>query len=94
MPLALIEAMAAGCAVIGTRVPGVQEIIRDGINGLLCEHEDPESLAAAIERLLSDEPLAQRLGATARLEAFSTYARERMNNEYEKLFRELAPLVD
>ncbi|NCW58096.1 MAG: glycosyltransferase [Gammaproteobacteria bacterium] len=94
MPLALIEAMAAGCAVIGTRVPGVQEIIRDGINGLLCEHEDPEGLAAAIERLLSDEPLAQRLGATARLEAFSTYARERMNNEYEKLFRELAPLVD
>jgi len=91
MPLALIEGMAAGCAVIGTRVPGVQEIIRDGINGLLCEHEDPTSLADVIERLLQDEPLAQRLGATAQLEAFSAYGRERMNAEYEKLFLELAP---
>ncbi|MFM8846062.1 MAG: glycosyltransferase [Gammaproteobacteria bacterium] len=94
MPLALIEGMAAGCAVIGTRVPGVREIIRDGINGLLCEHEDPKSLADTIERLLHDEPLAQRLGATARLEAISAYGRERMNAEYERLFLELIPPAD
>ncbi|MBM4212415.1 MAG: glycosyltransferase family 4 protein [Gammaproteobacteria bacterium] len=94
MPLALIEGMAAGCAVIGTRVPGVQEIVCDGINGLLCEHEDPKSLADAIERLLRDESLAQRLGATARLEAISAYGRERMNAEYERLFLALIPLVD
>jgi len=94
MPLALIEGMAAGCAVIGTRVPGVQEIIRDGINGLLCEHKDPKSLADTLECLLRDESLAQRLGSTARLEAISAYGRERMNAEYERLFLELIPLAD
>lgn len=89
MPLALVEGMAAGCAVVGTRVPGVREIIRDGDNGLLCEHENPRDLADALQRLLSDEPLAQRLGSTARREALEHYGRERMNRDYESLFVEL-----
>jgi glycosyltransferase involved in cell wall biosynthesis len=89
MPLALVEAMAAGCAVIGTRVPGVKEIIRDGENGLLCEHQNPRDLADALERLLKDESLAKQLGTCARREAFAHYGRERMNEDYERLFREL-----
>jgi len=90
MPLALIEAMAAGCAVIGTRVPGVREIIRDGENGLLCDHEDAESLATALARLLLDGALAQSLADAARRETVERYGRSRMNADYESLFRELA----
>ncbi|MBU6378087.1 MAG: glycosyltransferase [Gammaproteobacteria bacterium] len=89
MPLALIEAMAAGCAVVGTRVPGVREVIRDGDNGLLCEHQDPDSLADAIARLLRDDGLAQKLATAARREAVESYGRARMNAQYENLFREL-----
>lgn len=89
MPLALIESMAAGCAVIGTRVPGVQEILKNEHNGLLCEHQDPQGLANAIERLLRNEELARRLGSAARLEALEQYGRTRMNEQYEQLFIEL-----
>jgi glycosyltransferase involved in cell wall biosynthesis len=65
MPLALIEAMAAGCAVVGTAVPGVREVIRDGEDGLLVPENDAPALADALERLLRDDAVAARLGAAA-----------------------------
>ena len=90
MPLALIEGMAAGCAVAASAVPGVREVIEDGIDGLLVPGADPAALADALERLLRDDALAARLGARAREVAVSEYARERMNARYEELFLELA----
>lgn len=90
MPLALIEGMAAGCAVAASAVPGVREVIEDGIDGLLVPGADPAALADALERLLRDDALAARLGAGARELAVSEYARERMNARYEALFLELA----
>jgi glycosyltransferase involved in cell wall biosynthesis len=67
----------------------VREVIRDGDNGLLCDHQDPDSLAEAIARLLRDDGLAQKLATTARREAVERYGRTRMNAQYENLFREL-----
>ena len=90
MPLALIEGMAAGCAVAASAVPGVREVIEDGIDGLLVPGADPAALADALERLLRDDALAARLGARAREVAVTEYARERMNARYEALFLELA----
>lgn len=52
MPLALIEAMAAGCLVIGTNVPGVQDVIRHGHNGWLVPENDADALADRIARAL------------------------------------------
>lgn len=49
LPLVLAEAMAAGIPVIGTNVPGVDEIIKDGINGYLTPHQDWKALAEIIE---------------------------------------------
>lgn len=63
-PKALLEAMACGLAVIGTRVPGIQEIIRDGENGLLCE-PDAASIRTAIRQLQSDSALREKLGTAA-----------------------------
>ncbi len=90
MPLALIEGMAAGCAVIGSAVPGVREVIRHETDGLLVAESDPVALADALERLLRDDALADRLGAEAHAIAMREYSRERMNERYESLLLGLA----
>jgi glycosyltransferase involved in cell wall biosynthesis len=58
-----LEAMAAGCPVITTDVPVVNESVRDGENGLLAPYNDPAGLAACILRLLDDRALRDRLVA-------------------------------
>jgi len=89
MPLAVIEGMAAGCAVIGTRVPGIQEIIADQVNGLLVEPLDPVSLADALERALVEDELVERIASTARKDAMKKYSLYRMNSDYAALFHQL-----
>jgi glycosyltransferase involved in cell wall biosynthesis len=66
IPVALMEAMASGVPVVATRLSGIPELVRHDVTGLLVEPHDPEGLAAALERLLSDEALAARLAGEAR----------------------------
>lgn len=61
----LLEAMAAGLPVIATTAGGTPEAVRDGENGLLVPPDDPRALAGAIERLMRDPELYDRLGRTA-----------------------------
>jgi glycosyltransferase involved in cell wall biosynthesis len=72
--VALIEAMAAGSAVVSTRVGGCGEILRDGETGLLVPPEDPDALAGACLRLLADPALALRLGTAARADVVARFA--------------------
>ncbi len=74
--VALIEAMAAGAAVVSTRVGGCSEIVTDGKTGLLVPPNDPDSLAAACLRLLGDPTLRRQLGEAARQDVRSRYAPE------------------
>ncbi|MDQ3229411.1 MAG: glycosyltransferase, partial [Pseudomonadota bacterium] len=90
MPLALIEGMAAGCAVIGSAVPGVREVIADDVDGRLVAENDPVALADALETLLTRPEEAARLGAAARAVAVARHGRELMNQRYEGLFMSLA----
>lgn len=64
-PKTLLEAMACGLAVIGTNVPGIRNIISDGINGLLVS-EDASELQRAMHNLLEDATFRQKLGTNAR----------------------------
>lgn len=68
-PLALLEAMTLGRAVLATAVGGVPEVVADGRTGLLVPPEDPDALAAALARLLGAPALGARLGAAAAREA-------------------------
>lgn len=86
MPLALIEGMAAACAVVGSAVPGVREVIRDGIDGRLVPESDPQALADVLQALLGSSDASARLGAAARATALNDFSRVRMNNAYEALF--------
>ena len=90
MPLALLEAMAAGCAVIGSAVPGVREVLEDGVDGLLVPEADAAALADALERLLRNPADAARMAANARAAALTRHGRELMNQRYEALFLRLA----
>lgn len=66
LPTVLTEAMARGLPVVSTEVVGIPEIVRHGETGLLCPPDDPASLAAAIDKLLSDPELGVALGRSGR----------------------------
>ena len=83
-----LEAMAAGVPVIGTNVGGIPEIIQGGINGLLVPVESPCSITDAINQLLSDAQLRERLVQSA----FSTLNNFNVNKMMEctrSLYREI-----
>jgi glycosyltransferase involved in cell wall biosynthesis len=69
LPMALLEAMAHGMAVVATEVGGIPEVLEPGVDGLLVAPEDPPALAAALCELAADAPLRERLGAAARRRA-------------------------
>lgn len=71
---AACEALAAGCPVVSTRVGGTAEALRDGETALLVEPDDPDALAAAIERLLDDRELAERLARAGADDVTSRFA--------------------
>lgn len=89
MPLALIEAMASGCACIGTDVIGVKEVIEHRKTGLLVPEGDEQALADAIALLISQPQLAQEMGAAARQAVKNRFTAELMHERYTNLFRSL-----
>ena len=62
LPRAIIDAMAAGKAVVGSSVGGIPELIQDGVNGYLFESENHEMLAGKMRALLLDEKLRNEMG--------------------------------
>lgn len=88
MPKALLEAMACGCAVIGTNVDGVREIISHDINGILCDTTS-ESIRHAIEKVMSDEDLRERLGRTARDFVVEHYSLRNIAEDELSLYRQI-----
>jgi glycosyltransferase involved in cell wall biosynthesis len=66
LPLSVIEGMAAGLAVVASRVGAVEDIVSNGETGLLVEPGDADGLTAALARLIGDPGLRQRLGQAAR----------------------------
>ena len=62
----LVEAMACGVPVVATRSSGTSDIVRDGVDGLLVDRHEPAAVAAALERVLGDEPFRRRLAGEAR----------------------------
>lgn len=66
LPMSILEAMAAGIPVISTYVGGIPEAISDGVEGFLIPAGDVQALQERMQRLLSDDALALRMGEAAR----------------------------
>ncbi|MFI5377999.1 MAG: glycosyltransferase family 4 protein [Tepidisphaerales bacterium] len=83
--LVLIEAMAAGVPVIATDAPGIRDVVRHDHTGILVPICSPASLAFAIQRLLDDGQLRQRLTAAARCEVARRFSWSSILPVYEEL---------
>lgn len=89
MPNALLEAMAAGRAVIATKNGGCPEIVRHGRSGFLVNPEDAASMAERISRLLRSKDLRAAFGSAARDTVASKFTLERMVQEFEQLYADI-----
>ncbi|MDP2895535.1 MAG: glycosyltransferase family 4 protein [bacterium] len=102
---ALLEAMAAGCVPVASRIRGVTDfIIEDGVSGFLCPIGDTRAFAQAVLRLDRDRELLARMSAAARRRVEENFTLQKMVDGYDRVFRELlaepplhvepAPLTD
>jgi glycosyltransferase involved in cell wall biosynthesis len=73
VPVALMEAMAMQIPCVATRITGIPELIRDGIDGLLVAPSNVEELTDALERLIEDPALRQELGTSGRIRVKEKY---------------------
>ena len=93
LPMAMLEAMAAGKAIVVTGVGGIPDAVRDGDNGVLVAPGDVQALAAALAGLLGNEGEARRLGERARAtieqEFESGVVVKRISAVYEQLREQL-----
>lgn len=76
IPNVLLEAMASGLPVVSTPVSGITELIEAGVNGLLAKERDAESLAGAMEWLLSEKEMGRRMGRRGRETVLSRFELE------------------
>ena len=89
MPIAWIEGMASGKAVVASKTGPGPELIDDGLNGLLCDPSSPDSIADALIRVLKDREFRQRLGANARKTAQERWELESIISKNEAYYRRL-----
>jgi glycosyltransferase involved in cell wall biosynthesis len=72
-PNAVLEAMACGSPVVALRVGALPEMVEDGVSGFIVERDDDAGLLAAIESLLDEPDLAERMGNAGRRRALERY---------------------
>jgi glycosyltransferase involved in cell wall biosynthesis len=91
LPLVLLEAMACGTPVVGTRVGGVPEVIgEDGEAGRLAAPDDPEDLGRVLGEVLADRQGAAAMGERALARLRDHFDPSRAADRYEDLFRKLS----
>ena len=90
LPSVVVEAMARGCAVIGTAEGGIAEALTDEATGLLVPPGDAAALAAAVRRLGADPALSERLAAAAFRTAGERFDAVRQSAALERILLEAA----
>lgn len=88
LPIAAIEAMAAGRPIVATRVPGIIDVIEESY-GALVDYRDAKGLADEIERLMADRSLRQKMAVAGREKARNDYSRERMLRDLTAHYEQL-----
>jgi glycosyltransferase involved in cell wall biosynthesis len=86
LPLVLLEAMAAGKAVVATRVYGLADTVKDGETGVLVDPGSAEQLAGAMKKLIEDPGLCREMGIRARQHFEEQYTEWKFRENMEKLY--------
>jgi glycosyltransferase involved in cell wall biosynthesis len=89
LPYTLLEAMYHKLPIVASRVGGLKEVIEDGVSGLLVKAGDVPALAAAIERVVQDQGLRQRLAANAHRTVCDRFLIDHMGTQYLDVYRRL-----
>ena len=87
-PCSLIEAMSVALPCVVSNIPANTQLIDDRVHGLHAMLRDPASIADALTKLLTEEPLRVRMGAAGRQRVLDNYSVEKVLARYEALFRE------
>lgn len=87
--ISLIEALAAGLPSVATAVGGIPDVARNGQEALLVPPRDADALVTAIDQLLTDKPLNQRLANAGRARAHSVFGIDSVAQQHLELFSEL-----
>jgi mannosyltransferase len=87
--LTLLEAMAAGDAVVATRAGAAEMIITDGDDGMLAPIDDVEALVASLEPLMRDPERSEAMGERARARVVSAFSRDREADEISAVYRQV-----
>ena len=88
-PVSVLEAMAYQCGIVATNVGGIPQMVEPGQTGLLIKPKDPEGLKSALEKLLSDPELCERLGKNARAKVQKEFSIEKSLQELIKIYQQL-----
>jgi len=68
-PVSVIEAMASGCCIVSTNIGGIPHLLEDGVDALLVPPDDPDAMAKAVRRILTEPGFAKYLSQNARRKA-------------------------
>ncbi len=88
-PVSVIEALAARRPAVATRVGGVPDVVRDGVDGFLVDANDEEALAARLAELAADPELRARMGEAGHARVIERYAVARLVDDVDMLYRKL-----
>jgi glycosyltransferase involved in cell wall biosynthesis len=90
LPIAWVEGLAMGKAVVASQTGPGPEVLEDGVSGLHCNPHDPASIATALLRVLPDRDLRTRLGKAARERAERLFSLEKLAHENIAFYRQCA----
>jgi glycosyltransferase involved in cell wall biosynthesis len=88
-PVSVIEALAAGRPAVATRVGGVPDVVRDGVDGFLADVGDASTLADRLAELARDPERRAEMGREGREHVVQRYAVDRLVDDVDRLYREL-----
>ncbi len=88
MPIAILEAMGLGKAIVTTNVGGIAEWLRDGVNALLVPPEDDRALAEALRRCLEEAGLVKSLGGNARQTFLQHFSIDQLGERFSALLKQ------
>ena len=89
MPNAVLEAMASGLPVVATRIAGNEELVVDGVTGVLVNAEDVDSLRDALLRLVIQPEQRQQMGLASRKRVEEEYTWERVAHQYSSILEKI-----